>query len=204
MLVFNINAKTKLPEIQIWNYSIFVFNFFLFLVLDGDNDEKIANSLEDFFASKVSNIYNDILSKQSSTSVPHSICSTTKHAFRKFEYKDLKQIVLAIPSRSCEMDPIPIWLFKECFMSYQQFLYLLWMNYRKLASFLTSSNLPWLHIFWESLNLMLIFSVIIVRSVTWPSFAKSLKVCSLKAISEIFKLYGEGLLQNLLISSTTW
>ena len=87
----------------------------MFLVLDGDNDEKIANSLEDFFASKVSNIYNDILSKQSSTSVPHSICSTTKHAFRKFEYKELKQIVLAIPSRSCEMDPIPIWLFKECF-----------------------------------------------------------------------------------------
>ena len=78
----------------------------MFLVLDGDNDEKIANSLEDFFASKVSNIYNDILSKQSDTSVPHSTCSTTKYAFRKFEYKELKQIVLAIPSRSCEMDPI--------------------------------------------------------------------------------------------------
>lgn len=79
-------------------------------------DADAANDLKDFFVNKVNKICDEIKSKQSNVhSIVPNPCPFHLSSFKKLKYDDLLKVVTAMPSKSCQLDPLPTWLLKECF-----------------------------------------------------------------------------------------
>ena len=72
----------------------------------------LANAFSDFFEDKISNIRKDL----------DIIENETEHALTQSEFKDLRptssdeirSIIMSYANKSCELDPIPTWLLKQC------------------------------------------------------------------------------------------
>ena len=83
---------------------------------NGDSDISIANNLKDFFHSKVVKIYNEIDENSKHITVPTTVSkSEVKVSYFKLMTVDsVAQIINDMNTKSCESDPIPTWLFKNC------------------------------------------------------------------------------------------
>lgn len=91
---------------------------------NGESDEKVANSLKDFFNNKVKQIYSNI-SKESETKIPashdtsmgikdHTMPSSDMTVFKPITKSELIDIIKDMPNKACALDPIPMWLFRNC------------------------------------------------------------------------------------------
>ena len=85
---------------------------------NGDNDTAIANSLKNFFHSKISSIYSDITDDLKNTQVhtenvlPQPETAPMNINYFKIMTSDLvADVIKEMGKKSCELDPIPTWLF---------------------------------------------------------------------------------------------
>ena len=90
---------------------------------NGENDASVANNLKDFFDSKVKKIYAGIESENGKNAngakgiPPDDQKNEPKGSFTSFgtmQSSQLADIIKAMPDKSCALDTIPMWLFKEC------------------------------------------------------------------------------------------
>lgn len=85
---------------------------------NGDSDSAVANSLKSFFHGKVQTIYEGIesdLQTLTSHDIPDPISTEHNASYFKFmTNEDVAEIIQTMGSKSCEADPIPTWLFKNC------------------------------------------------------------------------------------------
>ena len=88
---------------------------------NGESDVTISNSLKDFFHNKISSIYSDIKKSQENSSMSYEenlipVPEDLKHAhyFKIMTANDVSEIIQDMGAKSCEMDPIPTWLLKNC------------------------------------------------------------------------------------------
>ena len=92
---------------------------------NGNDDEEVANKLKDFFDSKVKKIYTGIEAENSKgctsgnggVSQPPTTYPGNTATFLNFSAlteTELVDIVKSMPDKSCDMDAIPMWLFKAC------------------------------------------------------------------------------------------
>jgi hypothetical protein len=92
-------------------------------VPNGVSDEAVANNLMSYFDSKVKNIYNGIKEALPDQPVPTLPCESNvdencdDSKLLKFEtvtQQALAKLIKEMPSKSCQLDPMPMWLFKNC------------------------------------------------------------------------------------------
>ena len=86
------------------------------------NSKELANEFSDFFTDKIERIRDDIKTKNQQ--FPQTVTSTqddidlppTSHlnSFIPVTSKDVCGIIKRSPTKSCELDPIPTWLLKQC------------------------------------------------------------------------------------------
>ena len=86
-------------------------------VPNGVNDEVVAENLKTYFDTKVKTIYDGIktstqLSDQAISSQPGSKIHLTE--FEEVSQPDLIQLIRGMPSKSSQLDVLPMWLFKNC------------------------------------------------------------------------------------------
>ena len=89
---------------------------------NGETDEAIADDLKNFFDTKVKKIYSGIDRECSkyNTEINHAPSLATganTNTFKSFgvlAQEDLAGIIRSMPDKSCALDAIPMWLFKEC------------------------------------------------------------------------------------------
>ena len=79
----------------------------------------VANDLKGFFQGKVEKIYSDITAKLESTvsdltTSPASPTLSSVNYFKFMTEDSIADVIKEMGSKSCEMDPIPTWLFKNC------------------------------------------------------------------------------------------
>ena len=90
---------------------------------NGD-DQETAEKLKTFFDQKVKTIYSGIqssLDKSLSnehigdyTPLPEEEYKPSLHQFQEISVEKLESIIKALPNKSSSLDPIPMWLFKNC------------------------------------------------------------------------------------------
>ena len=89
----------------------------------GVNNKQVAETLKTFFKDKVQKIYSSIEEEQSyntntlsESDSPLSSNSSNKSAsaFTLFTFDDVSRIIKEMQNKSCELDPIPTWLLKNC------------------------------------------------------------------------------------------
>ena len=84
---------------------------------NGKSDSEIANGLKDFFHSKITNIYSDI-KKSADSSTPITaeevVANSSASYFKIFTADEIAEIIGKMGVKSCESDPIPTWLLKNC------------------------------------------------------------------------------------------
>ena len=87
------------------------------------SDAECANKHKDFFHSKVTNIYAEIKEradnlKGDDTMIhdmdPGIIPACTKDKFGFLPQSVITEVIKTMGSKSCELDPIPTWLFNNC------------------------------------------------------------------------------------------
>lgn len=86
---------------------------------NGNCDEEVAEKLKSFFDDKVKTIYKKIEDESvnnptSRTDTVHNKTIPRLTAFREISEKELEDIIQQLPNKSCTLDAIPLWLFKEC------------------------------------------------------------------------------------------
>ena len=86
---------------------------------NGLNDQQVAENLKDFFESKVKDIYDNIngnILKIDKVSPPYVVQSNNPRFtnFNNINENELIEIVYGMANKSCDLDIIPIWLFKYC------------------------------------------------------------------------------------------
>jgi len=87
----------------------------------GKASDELAQDFNDFFINKVKGIRKDISehalshanSKQSNDNNPTAETCSLTH-FRPTTEEEVEKIIMQSPNKSCELDPIPTWLLKEC------------------------------------------------------------------------------------------
>ena len=87
----------------------------------GKASDELAQDFNDFFINKVKGIRTDISehalshanSKQSNDNNPTAETCSLTH-FRPTTEEEVEKIIMQSPNKSCELDPIPTWLLKEC------------------------------------------------------------------------------------------
>ena len=83
-----------------------------------NSPEELAETFVDFFSDKISKIRNDLSSKHSQNTVPSDNVNPFDvpilSEFKEVTEEEVKKIILASPSKQCDLDPIPTWLVKEC------------------------------------------------------------------------------------------
>ena len=84
---------------------------------NGESDVKVANNLQSYFQDKIHKIYQDITAniKDAPESAPK--IPRVDHRFTCFKFMLQDEVALVIKemgTKSCESDPIPTWLFKNC------------------------------------------------------------------------------------------
>ena len=88
---------------------------------NGQSDTEIANNLKDFFHNKIHKIYSDIeeSTKKIAVDKPHHDYLPTSNVRKSKFFKimtpdDVASVINKMTSKSCEYDPIPTWLIKNC------------------------------------------------------------------------------------------
>ena len=88
---------------------------------NGNTDTDIANSLKTFFHTKIKSIYSDITNSQKDTTEPPedaipqaTLEQKTISHFKLMTSDQISDVIKEMGSKSCELDPIPTWLFKNC------------------------------------------------------------------------------------------
>ena len=84
-----------------------------------DSSKELAQKFSDFFIDKINKIRDAIRSKQDTSYVnsANNISIMDVNELEEFipvSTDELKTIILKSLSKSCELDPIPTWLLKEC------------------------------------------------------------------------------------------
>ena len=85
---------------------------------NGLSDQQIAQNLQDFFKGKVDDIYDGIkkkvsgLGKVSEEDIDNNTPCFTE--FAKIDENELIEIVYGMANKSCDLDIIPMWLFRYC------------------------------------------------------------------------------------------
>ena len=84
---------------------------------DIEDNQQLANSMADFFTGKVQKIREELEAAQQQTitsHVPDSRQEAMFSAFPPISADDLKKIILDAPTKSCQLDPLPTFILKEC------------------------------------------------------------------------------------------
>ena len=92
---------------------------------NGSSDLEVANNLRNFFENKVKTIYSDIeteISNKSTTKPiieePNQLRNESEYPefsiFKTLDEDELLQVIQGMSCKSCHMDKIPAWLFKNC------------------------------------------------------------------------------------------
>ncbi|XP_052791884.1 uncharacterized protein LOC128226025 [Mya arenaria] len=80
--------------------------------------EQMAQDFSDFFVNKIEKIRDSITSHRqsvSSSDYPEDVHSGTKcEVFSSVTEEEVKSIIQKSSNKSCELDPIPTWLLKDC------------------------------------------------------------------------------------------
>ena len=87
----------------------------------GKTSDELAQDFNTFFINKVEGIRKDISehalsqanSKHSNDNNPTAETCSLTH-FRPTTEEEVEKIIMQSPNKSCELDPIPTWLLKEC------------------------------------------------------------------------------------------
>ena len=86
-----------------------------------DSPSHLANTFQDYFLERVALIHQGIQATLTDLDLAASLwgpeelpaaCSLTY--FRLATHDDIRQMVSKAPPKSCELDPIPTWLLKQC------------------------------------------------------------------------------------------
>ena len=85
------------------------------------DDKTIASNFCSFFDNKVKTIYSKI---EANSCKPENICHVSPTAttptsnnissFQEVSIEEIKELVKDLPDKSCSLDIIPVWLFKQC------------------------------------------------------------------------------------------
>ncbi|KAK3742766.1 hypothetical protein RRG08_066877 [Elysia crispata] len=80
-----------------------------------DDTEQLCNNFSSFFGGKIDNIRNQLDSESTLTpnNEPPSNPSSTLQEFRPALVEEVDKLIIAMPNKSCVLDKIPAWLFKE-------------------------------------------------------------------------------------------
>ena len=80
--------------------------------------KSVTNDLADYFSNKIQTIRNDIsaktsiIAKEDPVIVNDDVVPLTE--FSTLTCEDIKSLILDMNSKSCQLDPMPTWLVKEC------------------------------------------------------------------------------------------
>ena len=77
-----------------------------------NSNEHLANTFADFFETKIDNIRNNFNSID--TTNGEAIRETTFSNLRPTTTDEVKQLIFTMNNKSCNLDPIPAWLLKDC------------------------------------------------------------------------------------------
>lgn len=90
----------------------------------GLSDMETATSMKNFFTNKVTEIYKDIETSQVNDKLKSNMgsneaCSATENNssasyFKLLVPSQIQDVILAMGTKSCSLDPIPTWIFKNC------------------------------------------------------------------------------------------
>ena len=80
-----------------------------------DDTEQLCNSFSSFFGGKIDNVRNqlDNESALAPNNEPPSNPSSTLQEFRPAFVEEVEKLITTMPNKSCVLDKIPAWLFKE-------------------------------------------------------------------------------------------
>ncbi|XP_060554994.1 uncharacterized protein LOC132715902 [Ruditapes philippinarum] len=98
------------------------------LTVDHEIYRKLAQDFSDFFENKIEKIRSDIASKNECNTTNESNSTQIqkpKETFSEFEVITEEQVLKLISkssTKSCELDPIPTWLLKECKLEVSPYL----------------------------------------------------------------------------------
>ena len=80
------------------------------------SDEDLANQFAMFFKSKIENINASLQSNPTIElpQIPSQMCTSQFDAFPVLTVEEVQKYILASPSKSCSLDPVPTFLLKQC------------------------------------------------------------------------------------------
>jgi len=84
---------------------------------DSSSDKQLAEDFGHFFLNTINTIRNDLTSKTIHNAVLPQTAPCAVEPLVKFEpttMKEVADIITKAPEKSCELDPVPTWLLKEC------------------------------------------------------------------------------------------
>ena len=79
--------------------------------------EDLATRFNDFFLSKINTLREGIISSQTPTHLEpaaEQFHGTRLNSFRPATIDEIKKLIAQIPNKTCQLDPIPTWLMKQC------------------------------------------------------------------------------------------
>jgi len=84
---------------------------------NGGSPKEIAQTFSNFFTQKIESIRNELQS--SANPLPHlsdlsTVVSEPLVAFVPASQEEVRAIIEKSPDKSCELDPVPTWLLKQC------------------------------------------------------------------------------------------
>ena len=87
-------------------------------ILPSHNDPNIlANEFSEYFCNKVKKIRDDIIIDLSKSPPPETLYSGDKlTTLQILTPNEVKHLIESSPTKSCDLDPIPTWLVKECML----------------------------------------------------------------------------------------
>ena len=84
---------------------------------EAPSDQVLANRFSDFFKSKIDNVneqFTNTSGSQYQSQQPSSSCTCTFGEFSPVSQDELRKYIMRSPTKSCNLDPIPTFLLKEC------------------------------------------------------------------------------------------
>ena len=81
------------------------------------SDSDLAERFSSFFIKKIADIRESISQEQSDVESPVEYLPACEHKLSSFSHAtedEIRKLIMKSPSKSCQLDPIPTWLLKEC------------------------------------------------------------------------------------------
>ena len=82
-----------------------------------ETPKALANKFSEFFTQKIVKIRHDIQSTPVHNTLPTEESTTIQSTLSEFvpaTMEEVCKIIMGSPNKSCELDPLPTWLLKEC------------------------------------------------------------------------------------------